>query len=56
MTALPFELVHASVEFTGCATGGRRNRFKARNVGGKSKLRQRVTRMGASREATIAFA
>jgi len=28
----------------------------ARNISGKSKLRQRVTRMGASREATIATA
>src|SRR5260370_25587126 len=51
LTALPFELVHADVCFNRVARREAAWNRYFRNVSGKSKLRQRVTRMGASREA-----
>ncbi len=55
LTALPFELVHADVCLIGRRREAAQNRY-ACNVSGKPKLRQRVTRMGASREGVIAIA
>ena len=56
VTALPFELVHADVVYR--MRGGRPRGIAGidRNLGGKSKPRQRVRRMGASREGDIAIA
>ncbi|OIQ70904.1 hypothetical protein GALL_474820 [mine drainage metagenome] len=49
LTALPFELVHVE-RYLGNATGGCLGFVP--NLGGKSTLRQRVVRMGASRGST----
>jgi hypothetical protein len=53
--ALPFVLVHLLLIFVGARREAARNRYFL-YLGGKSELRQRVPRMGASRGGTIAIA